>query len=74
MDIELPSNEAQFIDKLVQSGRYPSPREAIVDGIRLLMSQQQLRADIQRGFDQLDAGQGKDGDSVFADLRNRLSQ
>lgn len=72
MDIELPPNEAQFINGLVQSGQYQSPYDAIVDGVRLLMSQQQLKADIQKGIDQLDAGEGIDGDTVFSELREKL--
>ena len=72
MDIELPPNEAQFINGLVESGKYQSPYDAIVDGVRLLMSQQQLRADIQKGIDELEAGEGIEGDVVFSELRERL--
>ena len=33
------------------------------------MIRQQLRADIQKGVDELDAGKDIDGNQVFADLR-----
>ncbi len=36
-----------------------------------MMGRQELRADIQKGIDELDAGQGIDGDVVFAELRER---
>jgi len=71
MNIQLPSDAMQFIEGLVASGEYNSANDAVVDGVRLLMSRQQLRADIQKGIDELDAGLGIDGDEVFAELRER---
>ena len=71
MNIDLPSDAIQFIEGLVASGQYKSVDEAVADGLRLLMSRQQLRADIQKGIDELDAGRGIDGDVVFAELRER---
>ena len=71
MNIDLPSDAIQFIEGLVASGQYKSADEAVADGLRLLMSRQHLRADIQKGIDELDAGHGIDGDVVFAELRER---
>ena len=71
MEIDLPSDAAQFIEGLVASGGYQSADEAVADGVRLLMSRQQLRAEIQKGIDELDAGQGIEGEKVFAELRQR---
>ena len=71
MEIDLPNDAAQFIEGLVASGEYQSADEAVADGVRLLMSRQQLRAEIQKGIDELDAGQGIEGEKVFAELRER---
>jgi len=71
MKIDLPIEAAEFIEGLVASGEYQTADEAVADGVRLLMSRQQLRAEIQKGIDELNAGQGIDGDIVFAELRER---
>jgi len=71
MNIDLPPDAVQFIEGLVASGQYRSADEAVAEGLRLLMSRQHLRADIQKGIDELDAGHGIDGDVVFAELRER---
>ena len=74
LNIELPADAAQFVEELVASGQYKSANEAVAEGVRLLMSRQQLRADVQKGIDELDAGQGINGDVVFAELRERAKK
>lgn len=71
MNIELPSDAAKFIEGMIASGEYRSVEEAVADGVRLLMDRKKLRADIQQGIDELNAGQGIAADAVFAELRDR---
>ena len=71
MNIDLPADAKEFVEGLVASGQYKSTDEAVADGVRLLMCRQQLRADIQKGIDELDAGHGVNGSSVFTELRKR---
>ncbi|MDY0170623.1 MAG: CopG family transcriptional regulator [Thermoguttaceae bacterium] len=66
MEVCLPGDAAQFVERLVASGEYRSTDEAITDGVRLLMGRKQLQAEIQTGIDELDAGRGIDGDQVFS--------
>ena len=51
------------------SGQFESAEAAVAAGVQLLRSQQQLRAESQEGIDELHAGQGIDGEVVFAELR-----
>ncbi|WP_146429423.1 ribbon-helix-helix domain-containing protein [Blastopirellula retiformator] len=69
MNIDLSAEDAASIQRLVATGEFKSPPEAVAAGIQLLLSRQQLRTDIQIGIDELDAGNGIDGDRVFAELR-----
>ena len=71
MQVDLPSDAARFIEGLVASGEYQSADEAVADAVRLLMGRQQLRAEIQKGIDELDADRGIEGQKVFAELRER---
>ena len=71
MNIILPNDAAEFVKSLVAAGEYDSASDAIVDGVRLLMGRKQLRAEIQKGVDELDAGLGIDGEEVFANLHAR---
>lgn len=69
MNIELPREEIASIDSLVAAGRFSSAEEAIREGIRLLVSREKLRQQVQAGIDQADRGELTDHDTVFAELR-----
>lgn len=74
MNVQLSPDAMQFVEGLVASGQFDSADAAIAAGVQLLKSQQQLRAEIQKGIDELDAGQGIDGEVVFAELRERAKK
>ena len=50
MNIELPADAARFVERLVASGQFQSPREAVAEGVRLSMNRQALRADNATGY------------------------
>ena len=74
MNIQLDPDAMQFVEGLVSSGQFESADAAVAAGVELLKSQQQLRAEIQKGIDELDAGQGIDGEVVFSELRERAKK
>ena len=74
MNVQLNLEAIQFVEGLVAAGQFKSADEAVAEGVRLLMGQQQLRAEIQKGIDEADAGLGIDGEEVFAELRERAKK
>ena len=57
MNLNLPNEINEFVKGLVSQGRFDSEEAAVVEGIRLLMSREQLHGEIQKGIDQLDNGE-----------------
>jgi antitoxin ParD1/3/4 len=68
MTINLPSDMDQFVKELVTNGKYPSEQAAVAEGLRLLMSREQLKAEIAKGIRDLDEGRWYDEETVFAEL------
>ena len=74
MNVQLDPEAIRFIEGLVAAGQFKSGEDAVAEGVRLLMSQQQLRAEIQKGIDEADAGLTVDSEEVFAELRERAKR
>jgi antitoxin ParD1/3/4 len=79
MNVSLTPELEKLVESKVQSGRYRSASEVIREGLRLLDNQDRLQAaqldevrrKIQIGIDQLDGGQGIDGGTVLAELKQK---
>ena len=60
MPITIPQELQDFVSRSVASGRFRSEEEAVQEGLKLLRDREDrleaLRADLQIGIDQLDAG------------------
>jgi len=69
MNIDLPTEQHTFIQRLVANGRFPSADDAIIEGVRLLMSREHLKQEVALGIDHADAGKLVDHDTVFEQLR-----
>jgi antitoxin ParD1/3/4 len=72
MDINLPPEMSAFIANLVATGRFATESDAVVEGIRLLVKLEQLRAEVQKGIDQLDNGEWVDGDEALDELEAEI--
>ena len=79
MNVSLTPELEKLVESKVQSGRYQSASEVVREGLRLLDDQDRLREmrleevrrKIQAGLDQLDRGEGIDGETVFAELKQK---
>ena len=69
MNLELPAEQQAFIESLVELGRFSSVDAAVSEGIRLLVSQERLKQEIDVGIQQAERGDVADHDTVFAQLR-----
>ena len=74
MNLNLPNEITDFVKGLVSQGRFDSEEAAVVEGIRLLMGREQLRAEIQKGVDQLDNGECLDEEAVFAEVNTEIDR
>jgi len=79
MNVSLTPELEKLVESKVQSGRYRSASEVIREGLRLLDDQDRLRnaqleevrRKIQIGIDQLDRGEGIDGGTILAELKQK---
>ena len=79
MNVSLTPELEKLVESKVRSGRYQSASEVIREGLRLLDDQDRLRMaqldevrrKIQIGIDQLDRGEGIDGATILAKLKQR---
>lgn len=71
MNVEIPPELSPFVHQMIACGNYRNENELLIEGLRLLRSREQLRADVDAGIAQLEAGQGIDGNEVFARLEER---
>ncbi|EMB13332.1 ribbon-helix-helix domain-containing protein [Rhodopirellula europaea] len=74
MNLNLPSEVNDFVKGLVAQGRYSSEEDAIVEGIKLLMGREQLRGEIKKGVEQLDAGEFYDEETVFNEINAEIDK
>jgi antitoxin ParD1/3/4 len=72
MNLQLPSEINEFVKRLVVQGRYESEEAAVVEGVKLLMSQESLRCEIQKGVAQLDDGQWFNEETVFDEVNEEI--
>ena len=72
MNVDLSAEAERLVESLVSSGAYQSPGEVVVEGLRLLESRENLRAEVQAGIDEADAGKLIDAVEVFAEARKRI--
>lgn len=86
MNVSLTAELEKVVKDKVESGLYNSASEVVRESLRLLKEQDMLREmklenlkkEIQIGFDQIERGEVRDGEEVMAELKakfeNRVKQ
>jgi antitoxin ParD1/3/4 len=73
MTINLSTEMDQFVKELVVTGKYRSEDDAVAEGLRLLMSREQLKAEIAKAAKQLDDGLRLEEDEVYDEIEAVIS-
>jgi antitoxin ParD1/3/4 len=82
MNVSLTPELERMVEEKVRSGQYRTASEVVREGLRLLAQRDEeyqvklaaLRAEVQKGVDSLDRGEGMPGDEAFAWIRARLRE
>ena len=73
MSVDIPAELAPFVERLIAERRFLTESDVLAEGLRLLQSQEALRAAVRQGFAQLDEGKSTPADKVFATAEERLA-
>ena len=73
MSVDIPAELAPFVERLIAERRFLTESEVLAEGLRLLQSQEALRAAVRQGFAQLDEGKSAAADTVFAKAEDRIA-
>jgi len=70
--VSLGGHFENFVEERVKTGRYASTSDAVRAGLRLLEQEESkldlLRETLAKGENELDQGQGLDGEEVFQEI------
>ena len=74
MELNLPHEINDFVKDLVAQGRFDSEQSVVVEGVRLLMTREKLRGEIQEGVQQLENGHWSDEKTTFAEVEAEIDE
>jgi Arc/MetJ-type ribon-helix-helix transcriptional regulator len=72
MTVEIPTDLAPFAQRLIAERQFLTEGDVLAEGLRLLQSQEALRAAVREGFSQLDEGRSVSAAEVFAKAREHI--
>ena len=74
MSTEIPSDLVPFVQRMVSEKRFLNESDVLAEGLRMLQARETLRAEVKKGFDQLDAGQGIPFEDVYRRAEERIRE
>jgi Arc/MetJ-type ribon-helix-helix transcriptional regulator len=69
MAITISPELEQVVSRIYSGGHYASESDVLESALKLLQQRDQLRRDLQSGFDELDNGQRIEAERIFGELR-----
>ena len=73
MTVDIPADLAPFVQRLIAERRFLTEGDVLAEGLRLLQSQEALRAAIRGGFAELEEGRFVAADEVFAKAEEHIA-
>jgi antitoxin ParD1/3/4 len=74
MSLELSQELEMMVQTILRTGQYQSESEVLHEALGLLSRRDDLRKDLQAGMEEIDRGEGIDGDQVIQDLEDRAAR
>ena len=74
MATEIPSDLVPFVQRMVAEKRFLNEEDVLAEGLRMLQARETLRAEVKKGFDQLDAELGVPAEDVYKRAEERINQ
>ncbi len=78
MSNSIPAEMQEFVDHAIASGRYETEQDVLTEAFRVWRQREEelerLRVKLQSGIDQLNRGEGIDGEIVLNELRRKLTR
>jgi antitoxin ParD1/3/4 len=82
MNISLTPEQAKFIQEKIKTGRYSTTEQVIDEALKLLEEHErqyekwleETREKATIGIEQLERGEGIEGEIIIANLRNKLAK
>ena len=72
MTTTIPNDFMPFIQRMVAEKRFLSEGDVLAEGLRMLQARETLREEVNKGFDQLDAGLRIPAEDVYARVEERI--
>ena len=74
MSVQIPNDFVPFVKRLIDSRRFLSEEDVLAEGLRMLYARETLKAEVEKGFDELDRGLGTSADVVLDRIKARLAE
>lgn len=70
MSMQLPPDDQKAAESLIAGGRFSTIEEVVSEGIRRLVTTEEIRSQVQLGIEQADRGEVVEHEAVFERLRH----
>jgi len=73
MSVEMTPELENLVESILDAGGYRDENEVLSEALHLLQQRDRLRAEINKGIEELDRGERIGGEAVFAELQSKTS-